>query len=82
MQARVSYLDSASTDSQTYIGLACIPAHLGDEQVDAERRVRVFEMALEFVDVVLEHLRALRDTSNDTNPSCIQDVSTLTRLLY
>ena len=53
--------------NSAHIGLPRRSSYLRQQQIYAERRVLVFEMALEILDRPLEELRTLADTANDTD---------------
>ena len=65
-------LDSEELALKTRVCLPRISPELGNQQIDAERSVRVLEMALQLVNVILEHLWALTDAANDANSACTQ----------
>ena len=54
------------------VGFAGAFADLGQEQIDAKRRVLVLEVVLEVLDGLFEHLRGVVDTANDTKASCVR----------
>ena len=57
----------------THVRLARAAADLGEEQVDAEGRVLVLEVALDVVNGLLQHLRALTQAANDTDAAGVRD---------
>jgi len=55
------------------VGLARIATNLRKEQIDAERGILILQKALEFCNLLLEHVWGVSDTSNDTKTSSICD---------
>ena len=50
-----------------HVRLPRVATDLGNQQVNAEGRIGILQMALELVDVVLENLGALAHAANDAD---------------
>ena len=57
----------------TYVRLPGIAANLRNQKIDAKRRVLVFEVFLDLVNGLLQHLRVLAKPSNDADAACVGD---------
>ena len=61
---------ASQASKRTHVGLPRASPDLGDEQVDAEGRVLVLQMALKLVDGFLQEFGALANASNDADAAC------------
>lgn len=55
------------------LGLTGTAANLGQQQVNTERSVLVGEEALQLGDLLLEHVRSVADTTDDTQTTGVGD---------
>lgn len=55
------------------LGLSRVSANLRQKQVNTERRVLIVQKALEFGNLVLEHLRGVTNATNNTETTSVRD---------
>lgn len=66
-------MDISQTSKSCLLGLASATANLGQQEVNTERSVLVVKEALQLGDLLLEHVRSVADTTDDTQTTGVGD---------
>lgn len=67
--------DIADSSGWGALGLAGVSTDLWEQEVNTERRVLIVKVALEFLDLVTEHVGGITDTTDDTQSAGVGDSS-------
>lgn len=59
--------------TKNILGLSCITANLRQKQVNAEWRILIVEVSLQFIELLPEHLWCVSDTTDDTETTGVCD---------